>query len=118
VKDAAIVLQTIAGRDPMDSTSADSPVPDYVAELAKPVRGLKLGVAKEYFGDGLDDEVRHAVELAIDKLKNLGCEHCAGFLCRNTPYAIPAYYVIANRGKRLRISPAMTACATVIALRE
>src|SRR5229473_1995895 len=59
VKDAAIVLRTIAGRDPMDSTSADVPVPDYPAELEKPVRGLKLGVAKEYFGEGLDDEVRH-----------------------------------------------------------
>ncbi|MDQ1390149.1 MAG: aspartyl-tRNA(Asn)/glutamyl-tRNA(Gln) amidotransferase subunit, partial [Acidobacteriaceae bacterium] len=66
VKDASIVLQTIAGHDPLDSTSADVPVPNYVAELEKPVRGLKLGVAKEYFGDGLDDEVRHAVELAID----------------------------------------------------
>src|SRR5271167_174913 len=50
VKDAGIVLRMIAGRDPMDSTSADLPVPDYVAELERPVRGLKLGVAKEYFG--------------------------------------------------------------------
>ena len=58
VKDAAIVLRTIAGRDPMDSTSADVPVPDYVAELEKPVRGLKIGVAKEYLGEGLDKEVR------------------------------------------------------------
>src|SRR3974390_366341 len=54
VKDAAIVLRTIAGRDPMDSTSADVPVPDYVAELDRPVRGLRIGVAKEYFGEGLD----------------------------------------------------------------
>jgi len=53
-RDAAIVLRTIAGRDPMDSTSADIPVPDYVAELEKPIRGLKIGVAKEYFGEGLD----------------------------------------------------------------
>src|SRR5437867_11621586 len=68
VKDAAIVLRTIAGRDPMDSTSAEVPVPDYVAELEKPVRGLKIGVAKEYLGEGLDDEVRHAVESAIDRL--------------------------------------------------
>src|SRR5215831_2469580 len=74
VKDAAIVLQTIAGRDPMDSTSADLPVPDYVAELDKPVRGFKLGVAKEYFGEGLDVEVRQAVEAAIETLKELGCE--------------------------------------------
>src|SRR6202161_3713417 len=60
VKDAATVLRTIAGRDAMDSTSADNPVPDYVAELEKPVRGLKLGVAKEYFGDGLDAEARRS----------------------------------------------------------
>jgi aspartyl-tRNA(Asn)/glutamyl-tRNA(Gln) amidotransferase subunit A len=95
VKDAAIVLRTIAGRDPMDSTSADVPVPDYVAELEKPVRGLKLGVAKEYFGDGLDDEVRHAVESAIDKLKSLGCEIVPVSL-PHTPYAIPTYYLIAT----------------------
>src|SRR5882762_7098072 len=95
VKDAATVLRTIAGRDPMDSTSADLPVPDYVAELEKPVRGLKLGVAKEYFGDGLDDEVRHAVESAIDKLKSLGCEIVPVSL-PHTPYAIPTYYLIAT----------------------
>src|ERR1700734_3258614 len=61
VKDAALVLRTLAGRDPMDSTSANVPVPDYVAALDKPVRGLKIGVAKEYFAEGLDDEVRRAV---------------------------------------------------------
>jgi aspartyl-tRNA(Asn)/glutamyl-tRNA(Gln) amidotransferase subunit A len=95
VKDAAIVLRTIAGRDPMDSTSADVPVDDYVAELDKPVRGMKLGVAKEYFGDGLDEEVRHAVEVAIDKLKGLGCEMVPVSL-PHTPYAIPTYYLIAT----------------------
>jgi aspartyl-tRNA(Asn)/glutamyl-tRNA(Gln) amidotransferase subunit A len=95
VKDAAIVLRTIAGRDPMDSTSADVPVPDYIAELGKPVRGMKLGVAKEYFGEGLDDEVRHAVEAAIDKLKGLGCEIVPVSL-PHTPYAIPTYYLIAT----------------------
>src|ERR1700752_3088063 len=95
VKDAAIVRRAIAGRDPMDSTSADVPVPDYVAELDKPVRGMKLGVAKEYFGEGLDDEVRQAVETAIDKLKGLGCEIVPVSL-PHTPYAIPTYYLIAT----------------------
>jgi aspartyl-tRNA(Asn)/glutamyl-tRNA(Gln) amidotransferase subunit A len=95
VKDAAIVLRTIAGRDPMDSTSADVAVPDYVAELDKPVRGMKIGVAKEYFGEGLDDEVRQAVEAAIDKLKALGCEIVPVSL-PHTPYAIPTYYLIAT----------------------
>jgi aspartyl-tRNA(Asn)/glutamyl-tRNA(Gln) amidotransferase subunit A len=95
VRDAATVLRTIAGRDPMDSTSADIAVPDYVAELDKPVRGLRLGVAKEYFAEGLDEEVRRAVESAIDKLKNLGCEVVAISL-PHTRYAIPTYYLVAT----------------------
>src|SRR5438477_4163900 len=57
VQDSAIVLGSIAGRDPMDSTWAEVTVPDYVAEIEKPVHGLRLGVAKEYFGEGLDGEV-------------------------------------------------------------
>jgi aspartyl-tRNA(Asn)/glutamyl-tRNA(Gln) amidotransferase subunit A len=95
VKDAAIVLQTITGRDVMDATSADLPVPDYVADLNKPVRGMKVGVAKEYFGEGLDDEVRQAVESAIDKLKTFGCEIVPVSL-PHTPYAIPTYYIVAT----------------------
>ncbi len=95
VKDAATVLQVIAGRDSMDSTSADLPVPDYVSELEKPIRGMEVGVAKEYFGEGLDDEVRHAIECAIDKLKNLGCE-IVPISLPHTPYAIPTYYLIAT----------------------
>src|SRR5579863_10069791 len=95
VKDAAIVLRTIAGRDPMDATSAEAPVPDYVAELDKPVRGLKLGVAKEYFGEGLDAEARQAVETAVDRLKSLGCEIVPVSL-PHTPYAVPTYYIIAT----------------------
>ena len=95
VKDAAMVLQVIAGHDPMDSTSEDLPVPDYVAELDRPVRSLKLGVAKEYFGEGLDPEVREAVESAIGKLKRLGCEIVPVSL-PHTAYAIPAYYLIAT----------------------
>ncbi len=95
VKDAAIILRVIAGRDPMDSTSADLPVPDYVAEMDRPISGLKIGVAKEYFGEGLDDEVRHAVEAAIDTLKTLGCEVVPVSL-PHTPYAVPTYYLIAT----------------------
>ena len=95
VKDAATVLRTIAGRDPMDSTSAEVPVPDYVAELEKPVRGLKIGVAKEYFGEGLDNEVRKAVEDAIQKLAQLDCEVVPVSL-PHTEYAIPTYYIVAT----------------------
>lgn len=95
VKDAAILLGVIAGRDPLDSTSADVPVPDYVADLAKPVSGLKVGVPKEYFGEGLDAEVRAAVEAGIAKLRSAGCEIISISL-PHTAYAIPTYYVIAT----------------------
>jgi len=95
VKETALVLRTIAGRDPMDSTSAEVPVPDYVAELEKPVRGLKIGIAKEYFGEGLDPEVRLAVEQAIEKLAELGCEIVPVSL-PHSEYAIPAYYIVAT----------------------
>jgi len=95
VKDAAIVLRTIAGRDPMDSTSADVPVSDYVAELDKPISGLRIGVAKEYFGDGLDGEVRKAVEDAIQSLAKLGCEMVPVSL-PHSEYAIPTYYIVAT----------------------
>jgi aspartyl-tRNA(Asn)/glutamyl-tRNA(Gln) amidotransferase subunit A len=95
VKDSALMLRTIAGRDPMDSTSADIPVPDYVAELNKPTRGLKIGVAKEYLGEGLDPEVRASIEAAVDKLKSQGCEIVEVSL-PHTKYAIPAYYLVAT----------------------
>src|SRR5258706_11536653 len=99
VKEVALVLRTIAGRDPMDSTSADVSVPDYVAELEKPVKSsgeaLRVGVAKEYFGSGLDPEVRVAVEAAIQKLAELGCEVVPVSL-PHTEYAIPAYYIVAT----------------------
>jgi aspartyl-tRNA(Asn)/glutamyl-tRNA(Gln) amidotransferase subunit A len=95
VKDAATVLRTVAGRDLMDATSAKVLVPDYVTELEKPVRGLKLGVAKEYFGVGLDAEVRKAVEAAIQKLAKLDCEIIPVSL-PHTEYAIPTYYIVAT----------------------
>ena len=95
VKDAAILLRYIAGRDPMDSTSADLPVPDYVQEIGKPVQGLRLGVPQEYFGEGLDAEVRRGVETAIQKLATLGCE-IVPISLPHSPYAIPCYYIIAT----------------------
>ena len=95
VKDAALLLRIIAGRDPMDSTSAEVPVPDYTAEVGKPVRGLKLGVPKEYFGGGLDSEVRSAVEAAIQKMAQCGCE-VVPISLPHTEYAIPTYYLIAT----------------------
>jgi aspartyl-tRNA(Asn)/glutamyl-tRNA(Gln) amidotransferase subunit A len=95
VKDAAIMLRTIAGRDPMDSTSADLPVPDYVAELDQPIQGLRIGIAKEYFGEGLDAETRKAIESAIARLAGMGCE-IVNVSLPHTKYAIPAYYLVAT----------------------
>jgi aspartyl-tRNA(Asn)/glutamyl-tRNA(Gln) amidotransferase subunit A len=95
VRDAAIILRTIAGRDPMDSTSTDLPVPDYVAELEKPVRGLKIGIAKEYLGEGLNAEVRQSVENAVQEFSKLGCEIVEVSL-PHTEYAISTYYIIAT----------------------
>jgi aspartyl-tRNA(Asn)/glutamyl-tRNA(Gln) amidotransferase subunit A len=95
VRDAAVVLSVIAGHDPMDSTSADVPVPDYETNLSKPVRGLKLGIPKEYFGEGLDPEVRDGVQAAIARLAAQGAE-IVPISLPHTPYAVPAYYVIAT----------------------
>jgi aspartyl-tRNA(Asn)/glutamyl-tRNA(Gln) amidotransferase subunit A len=95
VKDAAMVLRTIAGRDPMDSTSAELPVPDYSAEIEKPIKGLKVGVAKEYFGEGLELETRKAIEAAIQKFAGMGCE-IVNVSLPHTKYAIPAYYLVAT----------------------
>jgi aspartyl-tRNA(Asn)/glutamyl-tRNA(Gln) amidotransferase subunit A len=95
VSDAALILKTIAGRDPLDSTSADVPVPDYTAEIGKPVGGLRIGVPAEYFAEGLDPEVKAAVENAIQQLAAAGCEVVPVSL-PHTKYAIPTYYVIAT----------------------
>ncbi len=95
VADAATVLSVIAGYDPLDATSSPEPVPDYAAELAKPVRGLKIGVPAEYFAEGLDPEVRAAVEAAIEKLRADGAE-IRPISLPHTRYAVPAYYVLAT----------------------
>jgi aspartyl-tRNA(Asn)/glutamyl-tRNA(Gln) amidotransferase subunit A len=95
VKDASILLGVIAGHDPMDSTSANVPVPNYEADLAKSVSGLRIGIPKEYFGDGLEAEVRGAVEAGIAKLRSAGCE-IVPISLRHTAYATPTYYVIAT----------------------
>ena len=95
VKDAAILLGQIAGRDPLDSTTADVPVPDFVPEIEKPVAGFKIGIPQEYFGDGLDAEVRRAVEDGIQLLVKAGCEAVPVSL-PHTAYAIPTYYVVAT----------------------
>jgi aspartyl-tRNA(Asn)/glutamyl-tRNA(Gln) amidotransferase subunit A len=95
VKDAATVLHVIAGKDVMDATSSDLPVADYVAGLAKPVEGLRIGVPEEYFGEGLNPEIRGAIEGVLAGLKAAGCV-IEPVRLPHTKYAIPTYYVIAT----------------------
>ena len=95
VRDAATVLGVIAGHDPQDATSSPLPVPDYTADLDKGVAGLKLGIPSEYFAEGLDPEVRAAVERSIDQLRSAGAT-VKPISLPHSRYAIPTYYVIAT----------------------
>src|SRR5208283_5674368 len=95
VRDAASLLGVIAGHDPKDATSSSAPVPDYGAESEKPVEGLRIGVPKEYFGDGLDPEVRAAIEKGIADLQDAGCL-VKPISLPHTKYAIPTYYLVAT----------------------
>jgi aspartyl-tRNA(Asn)/glutamyl-tRNA(Gln) amidotransferase subunit A len=94
VRDAALLLETVAGHDPMDSTSADHPVPDYQAALGRGVQGLTLGIPDEYFVAGLDPEVEGAVRAAIAALEKLGARTRRVSL-PHTDYGVAAYYIIA-----------------------
>ncbi len=94
VEDAAMVLQAIAGHDRQDSTCLDVPVPDYLSGLNDGVNGMKLGVPKEYFGEGIDPGVRKNVEAAIQKLAAQGAE-IVEISLPHTEHAVATYYVIA-----------------------
>src|SRR5882724_5312688 len=94
VKDTATLLRVIAGRDPRDSTSADAPVPDYSALLDGQVKGLKLGLPREYLKD-LTSETGDLIAKGIDRLKHLGCE-MREISLPATDYAIASYYIIAT----------------------
>jgi len=95
VRDAATMLGVIAGQDPKDATSSPTPVPDYAAESDKGAEGLRIGVPAEYFAEGLDPEVRAAIEKGIDSLKAAGCVVKPVGL-PHTRYAIPTYYLVAT----------------------
>lgn len=95
VKDSAILLRHMAGHDAMDTTSSIAEVPDYEQEIGKPVRGLRIGVPKEYFPAALDSAVGAAVQSGIDLLAKAGCE-VKSISLPHTKYAIPAYYIIAT----------------------
>ena len=95
VEDSAIVLESISGWDKLDSTSVPQPVPPYASTVSLPVKGLRLGVPKEYMVGGLDPEVKQAVEAAVQKYSELGAEVVEVSLPQ-TDYAIATYYIIAT----------------------
>ncbi len=95
VEDAAIVLRAVAGRDPRDSTAFNAPVPDYAATLKAGVKGLRIGIPREYFIEGIDPEVRASVDEALSVLKGLGAE-LVNVTLPHTDYAISVYYLVAT----------------------
>tara|TARA_Y100001934_G_scaffold102133_2_gene125672 strand:+ start:932 stop:2392 length:1461 start_codon:yes stop_codon:yes gene_type:complete len=95
IKDAAIMLQVIAGSDDKDSTSVPEPVPDYTAALSGELKGMRIGLPREYQVDGLDTEVKAATESAVAKLEELGAE-VKEISLPHTEYAIATYYIIAT----------------------
>ena len=95
VRDVAIVLRVIAGRDPKDATTADVPVPDYRAQLTGDIEGLQIGFPRALYGEGLDREVRDAVENAIDSYRKLGAK-IVDVELPHAKYCIAVYYIIAT----------------------
>jgi aspartyl-tRNA(Asn)/glutamyl-tRNA(Gln) amidotransferase subunit A len=93
-QDAALVLETLAGHDPCDSTSLNVPVPKYTESITQPIAGLRLGVAREHFGEGLDGEVERAVREAIRVYQSLGAT-VHDISLPHAKYAVATYYVIA-----------------------
>ena len=94
VTDAAIVLNTICGKDEMDSTSLNEPVPDFTKALVNDVKGLRIGLPKEYFGEGVDPRVKAEIDKAVKKYQELGAEIVEVSL-PHTEYAVITYYIIA-----------------------
>jgi len=94
-RDCALLLNAIAGRDPMDSTSLDVPVEDYTAKLGRDLKGVKLGIPKEYFVDGMNPKVRATVEAAIKQCADAGAE-LVDISLPHTEYAVSVYYIIAT----------------------
>ena len=95
VRDSALMLNAISGRDPQDSTSLDSPVPDFTSLLGRDLRGVKLGMPREYFIDGIDPQVDAAVRAAVKRYEELGAEIVEVSL-PNTEHAVGVYYIVAT----------------------
>src|SRR5277367_4735112 len=95
ITDAATVMAVISGHDSNDSTSAALPVPSYAEEIGRSVKGLRIGIPREYFGDGMDAGVRGKIEAGIEIFRKLGCE-LVDLRMPHTDYAIATYYIIAT----------------------
>jgi aspartyl-tRNA(Asn)/glutamyl-tRNA(Gln) amidotransferase subunit A len=95
VEDSALLMNALAGRDPHDSTSLELPDEDFTAEIGKDLKGLRIGVPKEYFVDGMESGVRSAVDAAIKQIESLGAEPIEISL-PHTEYAVAVYYIIAT----------------------
>jgi aspartyl-tRNA(Asn)/glutamyl-tRNA(Gln) amidotransferase subunit A len=95
VTDCALVMNAIAGHDPRDSTSVPYAVPDYTQQLIPDVKGLKIGIPREYFVEGMQNEVREALEVAINRLQELGAVIDRGASLSHTKYALAAFYILA-----------------------
>jgi len=93
-QDAGLMLNAMAGFDPKDSTSVEKDVPDYTAELGNDLKGLKIGLPKEYFGEGLDSAVGDVINNAVEQYKKLGAE-VIDIELPNSGLSVPAYYVVA-----------------------
>jgi aspartyl-tRNA(Asn)/glutamyl-tRNA(Gln) amidotransferase subunit A len=95
VRDAALIMNAIAGHDPQDSTALNEPVPDYAAQLGKDLRGVRLGVPKEYMIEGIDPQVKAAINAALKQMNSLGAE-IVDVSLPHTDYAIAVYYILAT----------------------
>ncbi|MCX5708181.1 MAG: Asp-tRNA(Asn)/Glu-tRNA(Gln) amidotransferase subunit GatA [Candidatus Omnitrophica bacterium] len=93
IEDACILMNVISGHDPMDATSVDIPVPDYLGSAGKDIKGLKIGIPKEYFVEGMDPEVKKIIFEAVAKLKDLGAI-VKDISLPHTEYAVPVYYIL------------------------
>ena len=95
VCDSALIMNAIAGHDPQDSTSLNEPVPDYVAKLGNDLRGVRLGLPKEYMTEGIDSQVKAAINAAVEQMNSLGAEIVEVSL-PHTDYAVAVYYILAT----------------------
>jgi aspartyl-tRNA(Asn)/glutamyl-tRNA(Gln) amidotransferase subunit A len=95
VRDSAMLLNALAGHDPQETTSLDAPVPDYTAALGQDLRGLRIGLPKEYMVEGIDPPVKDAIHTAVNQLQSLGAEIVEVSL-PHTEHAVAVYYIIAT----------------------